>query len=138
MKLLIDECLSEALAKRALERGYLESAHVRWIGRGGAKDWELLPIILDGDWTFVTCNAVDFRGAPNAPGEKGEYRKASIHAGLICLNAASMDLHLQLELFEQALDALDENADLVNQVLEVSLDDIGDGEIIIRRYALPE
>jgi hypothetical protein len=77
-----------------------------------------MPVILDGDWTLVTRNAVDFRGKADAPGGKGEYRKAPIHAGLICLNAVgSMDLELQLELFEHALDALDENVDLVNQVL---------------------
>ena len=138
MKILIDECLSEELAKRARERGHVESSHVRWIGKGGAKDWELLPVILDGDWTFVTCNSVDFRGPANTPGEKGEYRKASIHAGLICLNASyGMDLDLQLELLEHSLDDLDENPDLVNQVLEVTLEE-DDDQIIIRRYALPE
>lgn len=43
MKLLIDECLSEELAELARGRGRPESSHVRWIGKGGAKDWELLP-----------------------------------------------------------------------------------------------
>ncbi len=52
MKLLIDECLSEELAKLARDRGYPESSHVRWIGKTGAKDWELLPAILDGDWAL--------------------------------------------------------------------------------------
>ncbi len=60
MKFLIDECLSEGLAKHARKMGYWESAHVRWIGKGGAKDWELMPIIIDGDWTFVTRNAFDY------------------------------------------------------------------------------
>jgi predicted nuclease of predicted toxin-antitoxin system len=54
MKLLIDECLSEELTKLARERGHPESSHVRWIGKSGAKDWELPPVILEGDWTFVT------------------------------------------------------------------------------------
>jgi len=51
MKLLIDECLSEELTKIARGRGHSESSHVRWIGKAAAKDWELLPVIFDGDWT---------------------------------------------------------------------------------------
>jgi len=138
MKLLIDECLSEELAKRAHALGYLESTHVRWIGKTGAKDWELLPVILAGDWTFVTKNSVDFRGPAAAPGSKGEYAKAAIHAGLICLNGpVGMDLDMQLELFEAALDSLAENDDLINQVLEATLDDAEAAEIGIMRYALP-
>jgi hypothetical protein len=34
-----------------------------------------------------------------------------------------MDLDLQIEMFEQALDELTSDADLVNQVLEITLDD---------------
>jgi hypothetical protein len=76
MKLLIDECLSEELAKLARDSGHSETSHVRWIGKTGAKDWELLPIILADDWTFVNKNSVDFRGPAATPGSKGEYRKA--------------------------------------------------------------
>jgi hypothetical protein len=138
MKLLIDECLSEELTKLARERGHPESSHVRWIGKGGATDWELLSVILAGDWTFVTRNAVDFRGPADLPGAKGEYRKTTLHAGLICLNGPiGMDLEMQLEVFEAALDSLDEDGDLVNRVLEVMLDDAGDADLTIVRYALP-
>jgi len=62
MKFLVDECLSPELTKLAHAKGYGESSHVVWLGRAGMKDWELKPIILDGDWTFVTKNSVDFRG----------------------------------------------------------------------------
>ena len=138
MKLLIDECLSEELAKLARDRGYPESSHVRWIGKTGAKDWELLPVILDGNWTFVTKNSVDFRGPANAPGSKGEYRKASLHAGLICLNGpVGMDLDIQAELFRAALDIIEENDDLINQVIEITLADPSEGNFEIVRYALP-
>ena len=126
MRLLIDECLSEELVTLARERGHPESTHVRWIGKGGAKDWELLPIILNGDWTFVTKNSVDFRGPAAAPGSKGEYRKATLHAGLICLNGpVGMDLDMQLELFAVALDTLDANSDLINRVIEVTAESPG-------------
>jgi hypothetical protein len=138
MRLLIDECLSEELTKLARDRGHPESSHVRWIGKSGAKDWELLPVILDGDWTFVTRNSVDFRGPADAPGAKGQYRKTSLHAGLICLNGpVGLDLDMQLELFEIALDAVGDD-DLVNQVIEVTLEDANETDITITRYGLPE
>jgi len=137
-KILIDECLSEELVKLARERGYPEASHVRWIGKGGAKDWELMSVILEGDWTFVTKNSTDFRGLANAPGGSGEYANTDLHAGLICLNGpVGMDLDMQVKLFEVALDDLDTQSDLVNQVLEVTLSSETDADIRIVRYALP-
>ena len=50
MKVLIDECLSPALVAMAREYGYHESTHVAWLGKSGAKDWELKPLLLAGDW----------------------------------------------------------------------------------------
>jgi hypothetical protein len=138
MKLLIDECLSTELTKRAQERGHDETSHVTWIGKRGWKDWQLKKVILDGDWTFVTKNSIDFRGFADEPGSRGQYADVAIHAGLICLNGPpGMDLDLQLELFEVALDELDRDDDLLNQVLEVNLED-PDEEIEVRRYRLPK
>ena len=137
MKLLIDECLSTELTKRAQQCGHDEASHVTWIGKSGWKDWELKKVILDGDWTFVTKNSIDFRGPANDPGSRGQYADVAIHAGLICLNGPpGMDLDLQLELFGVALDELDRDSDLLNQVLEVILEDL-DEEVEIRRYRLP-
>lgn len=136
MKLLIDECLSPRLVQMAQDAGYAESTHILWLGKGGWKDWELKPLILDGDWTFVTKNSVDFRGPAAAPGSKGQYADVAIHAGLVCLNGPmTMDLAMQLELFEEALHELEEDGDLVNQVLEVTMTD---EEIHILRYLLPD
>jgi hypothetical protein len=139
VKFLIDECLSTELVRLAIERGHVESSHVRWIGKGGIKDWNLLPVILDGDWTFVTCNAYDFRGPKDAPGSRGEYAKAPLHAGLICLAGPTdgFDLDTQLELFALALDELAHGPDLTNQVLEVTLEAADEGEVTLRRYDLP-
>jgi uncharacterized protein DUF5615 len=135
MKLLIDECLTPELAKLAQSRGHGESSHVVWLGMGGWKDWSLKTVILDGDWTFVTKNSIDFRGPTSRPGSRGQYADAAIHAGLICLNGPEgMDLDLQLELFELALDELG-GGDLVNQALEITLSDNGDIRVV--RYALP-
>ncbi|HVW56026.1 MAG TPA: DUF5615 family PIN-like protein [Rhizobiaceae bacterium] len=135
MRFLIDECLSPELTKAAHAKGYGESSHVVWLGRAGLKDWELKPIILQGDWTFVTKNSVDFRGPAHKPGTKGQYADVEIHAGLICLNGPpSMDLDMQIELFEQALDELEADADLVNQVLEITWTE---ENLYVRRYQLP-
>ena len=136
MKFLVDECLSQELAKLALKRGYFDSSHVVWLKKRGYQDWNLKPVILDGDWTFVTKNSCDFRGPASAPGSKGQYAGVEIHAGLICLNGPEgMDLDLQIELFETALKEIAEDDDLINQVLEVTVTE--DGEIRLLRYALP-
>jgi len=136
MKFLIDECLSLKLADLAIQRGYVQSSHVVRLGKSGWKDWELKPFILEGDWTFVTKNSIDFRGKANNPGKKGQYADVSIHAGLICLNAPEgMDRALQLDLFEIAIADLGREPDLVNQVIEVTLA-AGD-EIQVLRYDLP-
>ena len=137
MKLLVDECLSQELTQLAQRRGHAEASHVTWIGKRGWKDWQLKKFILDGDWTFVTKNSIDFRGPREAPGSKGQYADVTIHAGLICLNGpVGMNLDLQLEMFEEALHELDRNQDLVNQVLEVSLSDSGE-EFVLLRYQMP-
>ena len=41
---------------------------------------------------------------------------------------------MQIELFDEALDELARSSDLVNQVLEVTMDD---RSIYVRRYELP-
>jgi len=135
MKFLVDECLSPELTLRAQSKGYGESSHVVWLGRAGLKDWQLKPLIVAGDWTFVTRNSIDFRGSATAPGKKGQYADVALHAGLICLNGPpGMNLDMQIELFDQAMDELAANSDLVNQVLEITMHEDG---LQIRRYLLP-
>jgi hypothetical protein len=136
MKFLVDECLSEELAKLARERGHPESSHVVWLGKRGWQDWNLMPVILAGGWTFVTKNSADFRGPSKAVGRKGQHSKAKAHAGLICLNGpVGMDLDMQLELFGIAVSELGPDPDLLNHCLEVILND--DGLVRIIRYSLP-
>ena len=137
MKCLVDECLSPELVQLAIDRGHVGSAHVVHRGMKGYKDWQLRPEILKDDWTFVTNNSVDFRGPKNRPGSKGQFAGVELHAGLICLNGPEgMDLDMQLELFEVALDELGRDGDLVNKVLEITLPN-EDSEIEIVRYSLP-
>lgn len=138
MKLMIDECLSDQLATLARDNGHPESSHVRWIGKGGAKDWALLPVILDGDWTFVTRNAIDFRGPGNAPGSNGEYQKAPLHAGLVCLNGpVGMDLDMQIEMFGVVLKSIQADGDMINKILEITFLDPRDPDFVVVRYGLP-
>jgi hypothetical protein len=57
---------------------------------------------------------------------------------LICLNGPEgMDLDMQRDLFEAALDELDRDSDLVNVVLELTLETAQSDEIVVDRYALP-
>ena len=68
---------------------------------------------------------------------KGQYVGVEVHAGLICLKGpVGMDLDLQLEMFEEALDELDRDDDLVNQVLEISLSDSSE-KFEVLRYKMP-
>ncbi len=93
------------------------------------------PFTVAGDWTFVTRNSIDFRGPSAKPGAKGQYADVDLHAGLVCLNGPpGMDLQTQIELFAQALEELREDGDLVNQVLEITLEDQA---LRVRRYRLP-
>lgn len=136
MKLLIDECLSPTLVKVAQDAGFGESTHVNYLGLAGTKDWKLKDIILEGDWTFVTRNSIDFRGSRASPGSKGQYAGVELHAGLVCLNLPDHSTRAdQIELFEAALAALGDPADLMNEVIEVSLDG---AEIILERYLMPK
>lgn len=138
MNLFIDECLSDELTRMAIERGHWNSTSVKRRGLQGMPDWKLLPIVLAEDLTLVTKNSIDFRGPADAQGSKGLYAALDLHAGLICLNGPpGMDLDMQRDLFAIALDKLAAlGDDLVNRVLDVTLE--SDGDVIIRLYDLPK
>lgn len=134
-KILIDENLSPSLAADAQQRGFLCS-HVNHLGMTGKKDWELKQVILDGDWTFVTSNSVDFRGPSDQPGSAGQYADVRLHAGLICIDAPfGLNLSLQRQVFALILDELMKNGDLTNQALQIDVKK--DGKAELRRIALP-
>ena len=73
-----NECLSEELTKLAQQRGHAEASHIAWIGKRGWKDWELKAVIVDGDWTFVTRNSVDFRGPLGVMGTKQQTTRSAL------------------------------------------------------------
>lgn len=136
-KLLIDECLSPELVQMAVEAGHVESTCVRNRGWAGRKDWELMTVVVAGDFTLVTNNSEDFRGG--GQGDLGGLHAIQqIHAGLVCLNAPHdrMSLAKQRELFEFALNELANLPDLVNQALEIFENE--DGQVSVEIYDIPE
>jgi hypothetical protein len=134
-KLLVDENLSPSLVGLATDKGFVCS-HVNHLGLTGQKDWQLKTTILDGDWTFITNNGIDFRGSPKKPGSHGVYADISLHAGLICVDApGGLNLERQKRLFDLILSNLMEAGGLTNQVLEVVLS--ADGSVELSRYPMP-
>lgn len=136
LRLLIDECLSPELVRMAVQAGHVESTCVRDRGWTGTKDWKLITHVIEGDYTLVTCNSVDFRG--RGPGKLGgEYARQAIHAGLICLNSARvLDLGRQLTLFQLALNELASIENLVNQAFDMF--EMEDGTVRVEIYDIPE
>jgi hypothetical protein len=135
LKLLIDECLSPELVELAVAAGHIESSCIRDRGWLQKKDWDLMRLVVAGDWTLVTHNARDFRGhGSESPG--GHHARQDIHAGLICLNSAfPMTLDRQHRLFRLALHELSSMGDLVNLALEVS--ENADSSIYLDVYEIP-
>lgn len=122
MRFLIDECLHTSLVGVAQRHGH-ESHHVNWLGLSGATD-RVLMTRIDGDFTFVTNDAVDFRRL---------YAQLEFHSGLIIV-IPQVEPSRQRALFGSLLDTLNPDAVLVNEVIEISLD----GEnVVFTRYAFP-
>ncbi|MFN3508538.1 MAG: DUF5615 family PIN-like protein [Allorhizobium sp.] len=123
MKFLIDECLHTSLVAVANENGH-DGYHVNWLGLSGEKDWDLMPRIVAGDYTFVTNNARDFRKL---------YSNEEIHAGLIIIVPQVVPA-LQRDLFELILQEIASGDELLNEVIEISIED---DEALLTHYSLP-
>jgi hypothetical protein len=92
---------------------------------------------MEGEWTLVTRNSVDFRGPADNPGARGQFADVPLHAGLICINGPDRTTaEVRCELFEAVLDEIG-NVQLVNEVVEVDLESLDD-EFTIHRYQMPE
>ena len=135
LRFLIDECLWPDLVRLAWDAGHVESTCVRDRNLVGMPDHRLIEYVMNGDFTLVTHNAVDFRGRPGGSGG-GLYARQSIHAGLVCLvSTEPMTPARQQMLFGYALEKLAEMQDLVNQALEVH--EAADGSVTINVYQIP-
>ena len=123
MRFLIDECLHTSLVDVAQRHGH-EGHHVNWLGLSGATDRALMQRIIEGDFTFVTNDAGDFRRL---------YARHQLHPGLVII-IPQVEPSRQRALLSGLLGTLEPDAALVNEVIEVSLD----GEhVAFTRYELP-
>jgi hypothetical protein len=104
-------------------RGH-EARHVNWLGLSGETDWNLMPHIVQGDFTFVTNNARDFRKL---------YAAEPVHAGLVII-VPQVAPDKQRELFDALFDDFQPDEFLINEVIEI---DIEDGTVVVTRYELP-
>ena len=123
MKFLIDECLHTSLVKLAHSAGHVAD-HVNYLGLGSSKDWQLMAVIRQKDYTFVTNNRSDFLAL---------HRREPLHAGVIIL-VPSVTPVQQRELFNAALKHIG-TRDLTNTVIEVKY---AGNRIECSEYALPE
>jgi predicted nuclease of predicted toxin-antitoxin system len=122
VKLLIDECLYTSLVELAHAAGHLAD-HVNYLGLGSSKDWQLMAIIRQRDYTFVTNNRSDFLVL---------HGKEPLHAGVIIVVPSVTPIR-QRELFRAALEHVGAR-DLTNTVVEVKY--LGN-RIVCSEYALP-
>ena len=122
MKLFIDECLHTSLVGIAHSLGH-SAAHVSHRGLSGMKDWQLMRVIREHEYAFVTNNRSDFLDL---------HEKEPLHAGVIVIvpNVAPSQ---QRELFSAALKHIGER-DLTNTVVEVRF---ADKHIQVSEYELP-
>jgi predicted nuclease of predicted toxin-antitoxin system len=124
VKFLIDECLHTSLVAVAQAHGH-ECFHVNWLGLSGETDWDLMPRIVDGDFTFVTNNARDFRKL---------YAQEELHAGLVIIVPQVVPVR-QRELFDVVLEEFSGDGGVINEVIEIAIED---GMAILTRYSLPD
>jgi predicted nuclease of predicted toxin-antitoxin system len=107
LKFLIDECLHTALVELAHATGHAAD-HVNYLGLGSSKDWQLMALVLEQDYTFVTNNRSDFLAL---------YSQAPLHAGLIVI-IPNVAPDRQRQLFDAVLKHIGQR-DIVNSVVEV-------------------
>jgi predicted nuclease of predicted toxin-antitoxin system len=107
VKLLIDECLHTSLVTVAHSAGH-SADHVSHRGLGGLKDWQLIRVIREQEYTFVTSNRSDFLNL---------HGREPLHAGVIII-VPNVIPSQQRELFAAALKHIG-TRDLTNTVVEV-------------------
>ncbi len=122
MKLLIDECLHTSLVTVAHSAGH-SADHVSHRGLGGLKDWQIMCVIREQEYTFVTNNRSDFLDI---------HGKEPLHAGVIVIVPSVVPMQ-QRELFAAALKHIG-TRDLTNTVVEVQF---VEGNIQCLEYGLP-
>jgi hypothetical protein len=85
---------------------------------------DLMPVIREGNFVFVTNNGRDFPPL---------YAKKDIHPGLVILIPGSLEREEQVELFGRVLDVIEPLPDIVNRVIEV----FSEGSVEVREWPDP-
>lgn len=124
MKFLSHDCLHTSLVAVAQACGQ-ECFHINWLGLSGETDWDLMPRIVEGNFTSVTNNARDFRKL---------FAKEELHAGLVIIVPQVLPAR-QREMFDAVLDELANSDELLNEIIEISVED---DALAITRYILQE
>jgi len=107
VKLLIDECLHTSLVTVAHSAGH-SADHVSHRGLGGLKDWQLMRVIREQEYTFVTNDRSDFLTL---------HSNEPLHAGVIVIVPNVVPTE-QRKLFAAAMKDIG-TRDLANTVVEV-------------------
>ena len=100
------------ISARTGARGGHITDHVTYLGLGSSKDWELVKLVVERDYTFVTNKRADFLAL--CP-------RTQLHAGLVII-VPNVKPALQRQLFKAPLSLIGER-DLVNTVIEVGYSD---------------
>jgi len=111
VKLLVDECLSPALAAVAHAQG-CEAYHVAHRGWAGLSDPQLLKHLIHKDLVLVTNNRDDFLALVGG---------TEVHPGLIVL-VDNVRRSEQIVLFSIALGVASTLPSMINKVIEVRAD----------------
>lgn len=111
IQFLIDECVSPNLASEARRRGFA-AWHVNHRKLARTPDPAIFRTCLAEDLVLVTNNASDFRRL---------YASAEAHPGLIIILPV-VSREEQERLFALALDWTETQRDLINMLVEVSID----------------
>lgn len=119
---LIDECLSPDVVALAHSRGF-DATHVVFRGLSGTADRDLMPLIRNEDFVFVTNNARDFIRL---------YALENVHPGLVIVIPGGIPTDVQTHLFASVLDEIETMSDLVNRIVEV----YSDGSVEVREWPL--
>jgi len=110
---LIDECLSPDLVAYAEGVRKIRAVHVLYRGLEGKEDWDLIPYIIQNDYTFVTCNGEDFLRL---------YAQEDIHPGLVIILPGDLTAKEQVQFFGLVLDRIERFEDLINKVVTIDRD----------------
>ena len=119
-RFLIDECLTQDLVALAHVRGH-DATHIVFRSLQGTSDDDLMPIILNENFVFVTNNGKDFLSL---------YGNENLHPGLIIILPGSQGRVIQARLFEKVLDVIEPLSDIINKVVRVDIN----GNVTIEDY----